>query len=88
MARPGMLTRGRANRMVKTPGGNLSLHRKKYYTAKGKCAIDGTMMQLPSGAKRSQSSKSSLSSKRSNRPYGGVIGPKAMRRGIISQTRG
>ncbi|MHA1577377.1 MAG: 50S ribosomal protein L34e [Candidatus Thorarchaeota archaeon] len=85
--RPGMLTRSRANRRIKTPGGRNVIHRQKFYRTKGICAISGDPLQLPRNARQGRSYKSSRSSKRPNRPYGGVVSSKALRRGIISQIR-
>ncbi len=87
MPRPGQLTRGRANRAVKTPGGRIVVHRRKVYKTGGVCAATGVKMQLPRKSKQVLSRKSSRSSKRPNRPYGGVLSPRALRRGVISQTR-
>ncbi|MHA2085175.1 MAG: 50S ribosomal protein L34e [Candidatus Thorarchaeota archaeon] len=87
MPRPGMLTRSRANRSVKTPGGRVVVHRQKFYKSEGSCALTGVKMQLPRKAKFGISQRSSHSSKRPNRPYGGKATPKAVRRGIIRQAR-
>ncbi|MCK5303060.1 MAG: 50S ribosomal protein L34e [Candidatus Thorarchaeota archaeon] len=87
MPRPSELTRGRANRAVKTPGGRLVIHRQKFYRTPGTCAITGKKMMLPREAKHGRSSRASRSSKRPNRPYGGKVSSKAVRRGIIKQTR-
>jgi large subunit ribosomal protein L34e len=87
MPRPGQLTRGRANRVVKTPGGRLVVHRRKNYRATGKCALTGAKMQTPRGAKHGLSGRTSKSTKRPNRPYGGVVTPKALRRAIIRRSR-
>ncbi|MGY5861072.1 MAG: 50S ribosomal protein L34e [Candidatus Thorarchaeota archaeon] len=87
MPRPSELTRGRANRAVKTPGGRLVIHRQKFYRAQGTCAITGKNMQLPREAKHGLNRKASRSAKRPNRPYGGKVSSKAVRRGIIKQTR-
>ncbi|MFW9927403.1 MAG: 50S ribosomal protein L34e [Candidatus Thorarchaeota archaeon] len=85
--RPGMLTRSRANRQVKTPGGRLVIHRQKFYKAEGTCAITGSKLHLSRRAKHGRRSSSSRSAKRPNRPYGGVISSKALRRGIIKAAR-
>ncbi len=82
-----MLTRGRVNRRVKTPGGRLTLHRRKNYTSRGTCALTGKRMQLPKKAKLGESQNASGSAKRSNRPYGGYARAKAVRRGIIRAIR-
>ncbi|TFF96384.1 50S ribosomal protein L34e [Candidatus Thorarchaeota archaeon] len=87
MPRPGHLTRGRANRAIRTPGGRNVVHRRKIYKTGGVCAITGRKIQLPKESKPKLSRKSSRSSKRPNRPYGGVLSSRALRRGIISQTR-
>ncbi|MHA1959148.1 MAG: hypothetical protein ACW99U_02900 [Candidatus Thorarchaeota archaeon] len=87
MPRPGQLTRGRANRTIKTPGGRRVVHRQKFYRARGTCAETGVEMQLPRKAKHRLSSKASHSSKRPNRPYGGKITSRALRRGITRQLR-
>jgi len=85
--RPGMLTRSRANRVVKTPGGRRVIHRQKYYSAGGICAISGNKLALSKKTKPGLSRKASHSSKRSNRPYGGMVSSKALRRGITRQVR-
>jgi large subunit ribosomal protein L34e len=87
MPRPGQLTRGRANRIVRTPGGRRVVHRRKMYKSGGKCPVTGSNLQLPRESMYRLSRKSSKSSKRPNRPYGGAISSKAMRRGIISKIR-
>ena len=87
MPRPGELTRSRANRMTKTPGGRLVIHRQKFYRAEGKCALSSTRMQLPRESKHGKSRNSSHSSRRPNRPYGGKITSKALRRAIIQKIR-
>lgn len=87
MPRPGQLTRGRANRRVKTPGGRLVVHRQKFYSAEGTCAETGVRMSMPRKAKHRLSRKASHSAKRPNRPYGGKIIARAVRRGIIRQVR-
>ncbi|MFW9833461.1 MAG: 50S ribosomal protein L34e [Candidatus Thorarchaeota archaeon] len=87
MPRPGMLTRSRANRMVRTPGDRRFIHRRKFYKAWGTCAITGAKLQLPKAAKHGARRSASRSAKRPNRPYGGVITSKALRRGIIKASR-
>ncbi|MGY5857858.1 MAG: 50S ribosomal protein L34e [Candidatus Thorarchaeota archaeon] len=87
MPRPGQLTRGRANRIVRTPGGNRVVHRQKMYKSGGKCPVTGARLQLPKDSMYGRCRKSSKSSKRANRPYGGVLSSKAVRRGIIDKTR-
>jgi len=87
MPRPGQLTRGRANRAVRTPGGRIVVHRQKMYKSGGKCPVTGAQLQLPKGSMYGRSRKSSKSSKRPNRPYGGALSSRALRRGIINKTR-
>ncbi|MFW9845585.1 MAG: hypothetical protein ACFFD6_02470 [Candidatus Thorarchaeota archaeon] len=87
MPRPGELTRGRASRTIKTPGGRLIVHRRKFYRARGTCSLTGNKMQLPKEAKQRKTGSSSHSSKRPNRPYGGYATSSAVRRGIIRKTR-
>ena len=87
MPRPGQLTRGRANRIVRTPGGRRVVHRQKMYKSGGKCPVTGAQLQLPKESMYGRSRKSSKSSKRPNRPYGGALSSTAVRRGIISKTR-
>lgn len=87
MARPGMLTRSRANRTIKTPGGRLVVHRRKIYKTGGICPIGGSKLQLPQKSITGQSRRASKSSKRPNRPYGGVISAGALRRAIATELR-
>jgi large subunit ribosomal protein L34e len=87
MPRPGQLTRGRANRVVRTPGGRRVVHRQKMYKSGGKCPVTGSKLHLPKGSMYGRSRQSSKSSKRPNRPYGGALSSKALRRGIITKTR-
>ena len=87
MARPGELTRGRANRKVKSPGNRLVTHRQKFYRTGGTCYMTGQRLQLPQGSVFGISKKSSKSSKRPNRPYGGILSSTAMRRGLIRKIR-
>ncbi len=87
MARPGLLTRGRANRLVKSPGNRLVTHRQKFYKTGGTCYMTGTKLQLPRGSVFGITRRSSKSSKRPNRPYGGILSSEAMRRGIINKIR-
>ncbi|MFW9843786.1 MAG: 50S ribosomal protein L34e [Candidatus Thorarchaeota archaeon] len=87
MPRPGQLTRGRANRTVRTPGGKRVVHRQKFYKSGGICPVTGSKLQLPRESKYGRSRKSSRSSKRPNRPYGGTLSSEALRRGIINKTR-
>ncbi|MHA2034529.1 MAG: 50S ribosomal protein L34e [Candidatus Thorarchaeota archaeon] len=87
MPRPGQLTRSRANRAVKTPGGRIVIHRRKIYSTKGRCAITGALLQLPKDSKPGRSHRASRSSKRPNRPYGGYASPRAVQRGIIRAVR-
>ncbi|MHA2201557.1 MAG: 50S ribosomal protein L34e [Candidatus Thorarchaeota archaeon] len=82
-----MLTRSRANRTVRTPGGKRVIHRQKFYRAEGTCAVTGKKMQLPRHAKHNRRRNASKSAKRPNRPYGGVISSKALRRGLIKAAR-
>ncbi len=82
-----MLTRGRANRRIKTPGGRIKVHRRKYYKAGGVCAVSGNTLQLPRKSKTRLSRNTSKSSKRPNRPYGGMISPQALRREITRELR-
>ncbi|MGY5864988.1 MAG: 50S ribosomal protein L34e [Candidatus Thorarchaeota archaeon] len=85
--RPGMLTRSRANRKVRTPGGRIVIHRQKFYKAEGTCAITGKKLNLSKHAKHNRRQTASKSAKRPNRPYGGVITSKALRRGLIKAAR-
>ncbi|MHA1951013.1 MAG: 50S ribosomal protein L34e [Candidatus Thorarchaeota archaeon] len=85
--RPGMLTRSRANRVVRTPGGKRVIHRQKFYKTMGTCAITGSKLHLSRHAKHNRRRGASKSAKRPNRPYGGVISSRALRRGIIKAAR-
>ncbi|RLI59098.1 MAG: 50S ribosomal protein L34e [Candidatus Thorarchaeota archaeon] len=87
MPRPGQLTRSRANRTVKTPGGRRVVHRQKFYKTKGTCAITGTKLQMPRKSRQGLSRKASRSAKRPNRPYGGVVCSRVVRRGITRAAR-
>jgi large subunit ribosomal protein L34e len=87
MARPGELTRGRANRLVKTPGQRLVTHRQKFHKIRGTCYMSGSKLQLPRKSVYGIGGKTSRSSKRPNRPYGGVLSSKAMRRGLVTKIR-
>ncbi len=87
MPRPGVLTRSRANRKVRTPGGRIVVHRQKFYKTGGICAVTGSKLQLPNKAKHGVRRGASRSAKRPNRPYGGVITSRALRRGIIKASR-
>jgi large subunit ribosomal protein L34e len=87
MPRPGQLTRGRANRLVKTPGRRLVVHRQKFYKTGGVCPMTGSQLQLPKKSLHRLSRKSSKSAKRPNRPYGGVLSSAAVRRAIMTKTR-
>ncbi|MFW9806691.1 MAG: 50S ribosomal protein L34e [Candidatus Thorarchaeota archaeon] len=87
MPRPGMLTRSRANRTVRTPGGNQVVHRQKFYRGGGKCALTGAKLQLSKKAKHGSLRTASRSAKRPNRPYGGMLSSRALRRGIIKASR-
>ncbi|NHJ12550.1 MAG: 50S ribosomal protein L34e [Candidatus Thorarchaeota archaeon] len=84
MPRPGLLTRGRSNRSVKTPGGRLATHRRKHYRSRGTCALSGETMHL---SKVTKKPKGSRSSKRPNRPYGGYATAMSVRRGITRNAR-
>ncbi len=87
MPRPGMLTRGRANRRIKTPGNRTHVHRRTHHKAGGYCAISGDKLQLPRESIPRLSRKASKSSKRPNRPYGGAISHRALRRELTKQVR-
>ncbi|MFW9767972.1 MAG: 50S ribosomal protein L34e [Candidatus Thorarchaeota archaeon] len=85
--RPGRLTRGRANRTVRTPGGRRVIHRQKFYKSGGACAITGSKLHLSRDTKHGRRRSASRSAKRPNRPYGGMVSAKALRRGIIKAAR-
>ncbi len=87
MPRPGELTKGKSNRMVKTPGGRRFVHRKKFYRAGGTCAVTGSQLQLSKSGRHDNLRGASRSARRPNRPYGGVISSRALRRGIIKAAR-
>jgi large subunit ribosomal protein L34e len=87
MPKPGDLTRSKANRSVKTPGGKVAVHRRKIYRTRGTCAISGAIMQLSRSANQERRIKSSRSSKRPNRPYGGYATAQSTRRAIIRRVR-
>lgn len=87
MPRPGLLTKSSANRMKRTPGARVVLHKRKHYKTGGTCFITGSELQLSRESKHGVRSGASLSSKRPNRPYGGVISSRALRRGIIKASR-
>ncbi|MHA3964561.1 MAG: eL34 family ribosomal protein [Candidatus Thorarchaeota archaeon SMTZ1-45] len=87
MPRPGVLTKGRSNRMIRTPGRRRVIHRKKFYKAGGTCAITGSHLQVSRGAKHDNLRSVSRSAKRPNRPYGGVLSTRALRRGIVKASR-
>ncbi|RDE12631.1 MAG: 50S ribosomal protein L34e [Candidatus Thorarchaeota archaeon] len=86
--RHGELTRNRSNRMVRTPGGRTVVHRRKMYSPGGTCTLCDSKMELPREAKHGLSRTASHSSKRPNRPYGGVATSRAVRRGTIRSLRG
>jgi large subunit ribosomal protein L34e len=73
--------------MVKTPGGRRVIHRQKFYKTGGTCAVTGAKLQLPRKAKHGTRRGVSRSAKRPNRPYGGVVSSRALRRGIIKASR-
>jgi large subunit ribosomal protein L34e len=82
-----MLTRSRANRRVKTPGGRIVVHRRKNYRVGGVCAISGDKLSLSRRTKPGLRRKASRSRKRPNRPYGGMVSSRTLRRGITRQVR-
>ncbi|NWF95296.1 MAG: 50S ribosomal protein L34e [Candidatus Thorarchaeota archaeon] len=87
MPRPGALTRSRANRKVKTPGGRVVVHRRKIYSTRGKCALSSRPLQMPRESRQDRLIRASHSSKRPNRPYGGMICASALKREIIKRVR-
>lgn len=87
MPRPGLLTKGRKKRSFRTPGGRDAVRHQTFYRAGGSCALSGKRMQLPRKAKHGENYRSSRSAKRPNRPYGGVLCSRALRRGITRQAR-
>lgn len=76
--------RTRSWRRVKrvTPGGRLVVHYEKRKPGKAKCAICGTELHGVPALRPSKLGKLAKTEKRPERPYGGVICPKCLMRGL------
>ncbi|MDO8481257.1 MAG: 50S ribosomal protein L34e [Nanoarchaeota archaeon] len=62
---------------VKAPGGAIKIHYRKVRPKKAHCPVTGQPLQ--GVARLRQSQKANKTSKRPERPYGGVLSSKAMR---------
>tara|TARA_B100001971_G_C17776623_1_gene327608 strand:+ start:29 stop:295 length:267 start_codon:yes stop_codon:yes gene_type:complete len=87
MPRPHLRSRSLRKVMKKLPGGRLKKAFLRRKPSKAVCAVKGTPLSgVPQGAPY-QIKKLSKSKRRPQRPYGGVLGSKALRELIIKKAR-
>jgi len=88
MPRPALRTRLRAKKLVKTPGGRLSLHVMKKKVGKARCAVCGAELHGVPTLPYAKFRNLSKTEKRPERPFGGVLCPECLRRAIVRAVRG
>ncbi len=88
-AMPRPMHRARTWRRIKkrTPGASLTLHYEKRKAGKAKCAICATELHGVPALRPYQMGKLAKTEKRPERPYGGVICPNCLARGIREAVR-
>jgi len=86
---PAPRLRSRTLRKVfrKTPGGTTVLHRVKRNPSKAKCGSCGVELKAVPRKTASQMKNTAKTQKRPERPFGGVLCSKCMRKHLITKAR-
>lgn len=87
MPRPTLRSRSLRRVKVRTPGGRLVIHYERRKPGPARCAICGAVLGGVPRERPSRLRKLAHTERRPERPYGGVICPRCLRRGLKDATR-
>ena len=87
MTAPKDRTSSKRKVVVKTPGGTVKIHRRKYRPSKPLCSECGTELLGVARGTPVKVAKLSKTQRRPERPYGGVLCTKCMRKKFVKEAR-
>ncbi len=87
MVAPRLRSRSKRRIFVRTPGGGVVVHYKNRNPKQGTCPVTGEVLKGMPRALPAKMRNLAKSKKRPQRPYGGVLSSRAMRRVMIDNAR-
>ena len=87
MPRPALRSRSLRRVKVRTPGGRVVIHYERRKPSPARCGICGAVLSGVPRERPSKLRKLAHTERRPERPYGGVICPRCLRRGLINAVR-
>jgi len=87
MVAPRLRSRSKRRVFVKTPGGRVTIHYEDRNPKQGTCPVTGEVLKGMPRALPAKMQNLAKSKKRPQRPYGGVLSSRAMRRVVINEAR-
>jgi len=87
MPAPKHRSRSKRRVFVRTPGSNTTLHYKRKIPSKPKCSECGQVLPGVARGTKTELNKLPKTKKRPDRPFGGVLCSRCMRKKIIEENR-
>ena len=87
MPRPALRSRSLRRVKVRTPGGRVVIHYERRKPKPARCGLCGAILGGVPRERPSRMRKLAHTERRPERPYGGVICPRCLRRGLINAVR-
>ncbi len=87
MAGKSINSKSKGKQTIRLPGGRSKVAIKQKRSSRVVCAVTGKPLQAVPQARSAKMQRISKSKRRPERPYGGVLSPKAARKLIITKTR-
>jgi large subunit ribosomal protein L34e len=87
MVAPNKRSRAKRRVSVRTPGGKTVTHYRARKPKQGKCPVTGETLKGVPRASATAMHNMAKTKKRPQRPYGGALSSRAMRRKIVEETR-
>ena len=87
MPRPALRSRSLRRVKVRTPGGRVVIHYERRKPGWARCGLCGAILSGVPRERPSRLRKLAHTERRPERPYGGVICPRCLRRGLINAVR-
>lgn len=87
MVAPRYRSRSKRHVYVRTPGGRTTIHYIARKPKVGRCQVTGEILKGVPRASAAERKRLAKTKKRPQRPYGGVLSSRAMRRLVIGEAR-
>jgi len=87
MPRPALRSRSLRRVKVRTPGGRVVIHYERRKPGPARCALCGAILAGVPRERPARLRKLAHTERRPERPYGGFLCPRCLRRGLIDAVR-